>query len=206
MTDDRFISAPGGKPVVIKFSSSLWLGSFTAAARPKPPLAVRKVRWSIREQSDLAAAFSAVGRLRAGSVGRRARKEGRKRVPAGERKRVPARPVPPEVTVPTRESPGRAGRSPRALPRPLAAVSLLPAGGDGRASEPPPSALRAGLGTRFPCQLRAASSHSANSELPDYKKKVWMLLMVDLMIVPNYFFNLNARLKIGCAVDVIEFS
>lgn len=33
-----------------------------------------------------------------------------------------------------------------------------------------------------------------------------MLLMVDLMIISNYFSNLNARLKIGCAVDVIEFS
>lgn len=33
-----------------------------------------------------------------------------------------------------------------------------------------------------------------------------MLLMVDLIIISNYFFSLNARLKIGCAVDVIEFS
>lgn len=33
-----------------------------------------------------------------------------------------------------------------------------------------------------------------------------MLLMVDLMIISNYFFKLNARLKIGSAVDVIEFS
>lgn len=33
-----------------------------------------------------------------------------------------------------------------------------------------------------------------------------MLLMVDLMIISNYFFNLNARLKIGCVADVIEFS
>lgn len=38
------------------------------------------------------------------------------------------------------------------------------------------------------------------------KKKVWMLLMVDLMIIYNYFLNLNARLKIGCVVDVIGFS
>lgn len=33
-----------------------------------------------------------------------------------------------------------------------------------------------------------------------------MLLMVDLMIISNYFFNLNARLKIGCVADVIGFS
>lgn len=33
-----------------------------------------------------------------------------------------------------------------------------------------------------------------------------MSLMVDLMIISNYFFNLNARLKIGCVADVIEFS
>lgn len=101
----------------------------------------------------------AASRGRVARVRGPARREGRKerRVPAGKRRTVPARPVPPEVTVPTRESPGRAGRSPRPLPRPLAAVSLLIAGGDGRASEPPPSALRAGLGVRFPCQLRAAS-------------------------------------------------
>lgn len=37
-------------------------------------------------------------------------------------------------------------------------------------------------------------------------KNASMLLMVDLMITSNYFFSLNARLKIGCAVDVIEFS
>lgn len=30
--------------------------------------------------------------------------------------------------------------------------------------------------------------------------------MVDLMIISNCFFNLNAHLKIGSAVDVIEFS
>lgn len=33
-----------------------------------------------------------------------------------------------------------------------------------------------------------------------------MLLTVDLMIISNYFFNLNACLKIGSVVDVIEFS
>lgn len=109
----------------------------------------------------------AASRGRVARVRGPAGKEGRKRVPAGKRKRVPARPVPPEVTVPTRESPGRAGRCPRPLPRPLAAVSPVTAGGDGRASEPPRSALRAGLGIRFPCQLRAAPSRSANSELPD---------------------------------------